>query len=467
MNAETKGRILVVDDEEGVKDTLCIMLRRSGYVTDGALSGQEAVSKFKAHPADVVLQDLRMPGMDGIALLRALKEIAPNVFVIVMTAYSDWRTAVEAMRLGAYNYIKKPFDNETIKEIVGRAVEHVSRLRASEGTDQLASLSWRMIVGNTPQMQEILRVVRRIAPTDSTVLIQGESGTGKELVARLVHLSSPRVQNSFIAVSCGAFPESLLESELFGHVRGAFTGATSTKKGLLEVAEGGTFFMDEVGDIPLQTQVKLLRAIEEREIKPVGSTETRKVDVRLISATNRNLEEEVKRGNFREDLYFRLNVIPITLPPLRERREDIPLLAGYFLARYAAAMKKKVTAFEPKALEALVHRDWPGNIRELENVIQRAVALTQGERISLSDVGFGGAPLRPAEPASLVRRAAPVDLPAAGINLEKVLEDLERRYIEQALIRTEGHIGKAGDLLGMSFRSIRYRIEKLGIQVKG
>ena len=456
MSQESKGRILVVDDEEGIKDTLCIMLRRSGFETEGVLSGQEAVEKFRAKPPDVVLQDLRMPGMDGIELLRRLKEADPNVIVIVMTAFSTWSTAVEAMRLGAYNYIKKPFDNETIKEMVGRAVEHARRLRAEGAHDKQAGLFLRMIVGNTAQMQDIFRVVQRIAPTDSTVLIQGESGTGKELIARLLHLSSLRAQGNFIAVSCGAFPESLLESELFGHVRGAFTGATSNKRGLLEVADGGTFFMDEVGDIPAQTQVKLLRVLEQREIKPVGSTEIKKVDVRLISATNRNLEEEVKNGNFREDLFFRLNVIPITLPPLRERRDDIPLLAGFFLARHSTAMRKEVVAFEPKAIEALVQRDWPGNIRELENVIQRAVAMSQGGQIRSSDLFLGDRPRPPAEVNHV--------LPPEGTDLEKRLEEIERRYIEQALARTEGHIGKAAELLGMTFRSIRYRIEKLGIK---
>jgi two-component system response regulator PilR (NtrC family) len=459
MNQESKGRVLIVDDEPGVTDALCIMLRRSGYETEGVLSGPEALDKFRAKPSNVVLQDLRMPGMDGIQLLRALKEINPKVLVIVMTAFSTWDTAVEAMRLGAYNYIKKPFDNEIIKEMVGRAVEHARRL-AAPGGDQLDAASWRMIVSNTQPMQHIFRVVRQIGPTDSTVLIQGESGTGKELVARLLHLSSLRSQNNFIAVSCSAFPESLLESELFGHVRGSFTGATTDKKGLLEVADKGTFFLDEVGDLSPQTQVKLLRVLEEREIRPVGGTETKKVDVRLISATNRNLEEEVKNGNFREDLFFRLNVIPIRLPPLRERREDIPLLAGFFLARYAAAMKKKVEGFEPKALEALVNREWPGNIRELENVIQRAVAFAQGDTVGCADLFPEGE--RPKPSAALLD-----ELPADGLNLEKRLEEVERRYIEQALARTNGHLGKAAELLGMTFRSIRYRVEKLGIQKKG
>jgi two-component system response regulator PilR (NtrC family) len=459
MSPDSKGRILVVDDEEGVKDLLCIMLRRCGYETEGALSGEEALENFRKRPADVVLQDVRMPGMDGIQLLRSLKEIDPDVLVIIMTAFSTWSTAVEAMRLGAYNYIKKPFDNDAIRDMVGRALEHARRLHAPEASDQQAGLSLRMIVGNTPQMQEVFRIVRRIAPTDSTVLIQGESGTGKELIARLVHLSSLRAESNFIAVSCSAFPESLLESELFGHMRGAFTGATNNKKGLLEVADAGTFFLDEVGDISPQMQVKLLRVLEEREIRPVGSTETKKVDVRLISATNRNLEEEVKNGNFREDLFFRLNVIPITLPPLRERRDDIPLLAGFFLARYAAAMKKNVKGFDPMAIETLVHSDWPGNIRELENVVQRAVAMSQGDQILLADLFPNGERQKP--PADFLG-----ELPAEGLDLQKRLEQVERHYIEQALARTSGHIGKAAEILGMTFRSIRYRIEKLGIQTK-
>jgi len=453
-----KARLLIVDDEESIRDSLAIILEREGYETDTAADGVDALERFKRKRADVVLVDIRMPKMDGITLLKNLKEIDPDLIVIILTAFSTWDSAVNAMRLGAYDYIKKPFDTDQIKAIVARAVEQNRFVREERSGD--IDFTSNMIVGNTRQMQEVANLIRRVAPTESTVLIEGESGTGKELVARLLHLSSMRSRNPFITVNCSAFPETLLESELFGHVKGAFTNAICDKKGLLEVAEGGTFFLDEVGELTPQTQVKLLRVLEEKKFKPVGSTETKKVDVRFITATNRNLEEEVQKGNFREDLFFRLNVIPIRLPPLRERREDIPLFVGHFLARYSKLMNREVKGVAREAMEALMAYDWPGNVRELENTIQRAVALSEGDEITLKDLPEKFRVV-PEAPKLVVR-----DLPAADFNLEKEIEKIERYYLQHAMELSNWNMTKAAQLLGLSFRSMRYKVQKYGLKVR-
>ncbi|MEW6358849.1 MAG: sigma-54 dependent transcriptional regulator [Planctomycetota bacterium] len=456
--AEQTGRLLIVDDEKSLRTTLSIILKKEGYETEAAADGAEALSVFREKPADVVLVDLNMPNMDGIALLKELKDLDPHILVIIMTAFSTWDSAVTAMRLGAYDYIKKPFDNENMKAIVGRAMSQTHLLRSRQKAGDTHQRPISMVVGNTARMQEICDTVRRIAPTDSTVLILGESGTGKELIARLVHFSSLRAHGNFITVSCGAFPESLLESELFGHVKGAFTSAFADKKGLLEVADGGTFFLDEVGELSPPMQVKLLRVLEEREFKPVGSTETKRVDVRFITATNRNLEEEVEQGNFREDLFFRLNVIPITLPPLKDRKQDIPLLAGHFLARYGKAMNKEITSITSEAMQALLAHDWPGNIRELENTIQRAVALARGDSILLTDL-----------PAKLQVSREPEgwqmrEIPSEGLNLEEEMGKIEKLFIQSALEKANWNMTRAAELLGLTFRSVRYKVEKYDIK---
>jgi len=452
----SKGKLLIVDDEQSMRDLLCIMLRKEGYDTRVAGDGQEALELFKREGADVVLEDLKMPGMDGIKLLEALKEIDPKQLVIVMTAYSTWETAVNAMRLGAYDYIKKPFDNEVIKQTVARAVSHNEMLRNRR--DEEENLLPTLLVGYTQRMQEVWRLIRRAAPTDSTVLILGESGTGKEVVARMLHQCSLRAEYPFITMNSTAFPEALLESELFGHVKGAFTNALADKKGLVEIADGGTFFLDEIGELTLEMQVKLLRLLEEKEFKPVGSTETKKADVRFVTASNRDLEKEVERGNFRQDLFFRLNVIQINLPPLRERREDIPLFAGHFLARYCSTMGREISRIDKEALAGLMSYDWPGNIRELENVIQRAVALAEGDAITLEDLPEKFASVGAPEPSQLP------ELPAEGLVLEDEIEKIERHYIRQALERTGWSLTKAAKLLGMSFRSMRYKAGKLGLK---
>lgn len=451
-------RILIVDDEAGIQEVLTALLRKDGYEVASTGTGKEALALYEEKPFDLVITDLKMPDIDGIEVLRVLKERRRSQLVIIMTAFSAWDSAVEAMRLGAYDYITKPFDNTNIRMLVARAFEVVKMYRDSDVSDAEVLRATRGLIGNSPQMQDIQRMIARVAPTGSTVLITGESGTGKELVARGLHACSLRSHMTFLAVNCGAFTETLLESELFGHVKGAFTGAVVDKKGLFEVANEGTFFLDEIGDLSKETQAKLLRFLEEREVKRVGGTETIRVDVRIIAATNKSLEEAVEQGEFRQDLYYRLNVIPIHLPPLRERREDIPLLAGHLIARHGPLMHRQIVKIEEDAMDLLVHYDWPGNVRELENTLQRAMALADGDRIRRGDlVGT----VRAAGPAERLRDT---EIPADGIDLASRLEEIERKYIVTALQRTNENITNAAQLLKTSFRSLRYRIKKLGIR---
>jgi two-component system response regulator PilR (NtrC family) len=495
--------ILVVDDERSMRELLTILLRKSGHQVSTASSGDEALALVERaeRAPDLVIQDLKMPGLPGIELISRLKKIDPDRPIIVITAFSTWDSTVEAMRRGAYDYVKKPFDNEEIRQAVERALSRRRILEEARGKPDLPEL--RELVGNSPKMREVLDMVRRVAPAESTVLIQGESGTGKELIARMIHYYSPRAASPFISVNCGAFPESLLESELFGHMRGTFTGAVADKKGLFQIADGGTFFLDEVGEMPLSTQVKLLRVLEERQFYPLGATRPVRIDVRFVCATNRDLSEEVRNGRFRGDLYFRLNVIPVTLPPLRAREGDIPLLAGYFVRKYAAALGREITGIAPAAQAKLESYHWPGNVRELENVIQRAIALGRGSVIEDVMLGDGAAEafpkpdLRPgpvASPAAGVPaagRRAPEEtwpiarphaeeppavaaapavapplppIPERGFDLEAQLAAIERRYVEEALARSGGNLTRAAEVLGISFRSIRYKVKKLGVR---
>ncbi|MBL4845784.1 MAG: sigma-54-dependent Fis family transcriptional regulator [Planctomycetes bacterium] len=452
------AKILVVDDERSLTSLLEIVLTRSGYEVATANTEDAGLKSFKTSQPDLVLLDLNLGGRGGLVLLEEFKEIAPLVPVIVITAYSTWDNAVEAMRRGAYDFIKKPFDdNDMIREVVARAIAQRSML---EGVELRESAS--EILGNSEAMRHVLDIVKRVAPTDSTVLVTGESGTGKELLSRALHYCSHRAGGPFLSVNCAALPEALLESELFGHVRGAFSGAHIDKKGLIEVCEQGTFFMDEVGELPLSTQVKLLRVLEDRRILPVGGTQTRKVDVRFICATNRNLEDEVQAGRFRTDLYYRINVLPITLPPLRDRKRDVPLLAAHFLAKYSRRLKRDVTSISPEFQHRLEEHHWPGNVRELENVIQRGVMLCRGDTLegdpilgrSLSaGVGVGG--------PRTDNATVPVKLP---VDLEALLEGLERSHLEAALDETRGHLTNAAKLLGISFRAIRYKLKKYDIR---
>ncbi len=453
------SRILLVDDDESLRSFLTILLQKEGYEVRVAATYAEAVEAFRSHGADLVLQDVRLPDRGGIDLLRSLRQIDPQAVVLVMTAYTTWADAVEAMRLGAFDYLRKPFDNDDIKATLARAL----RLRALRGQKGgLPSALEGQMVGHSPAIRRIHEMVRRVAATDATVLIQGESGTGKELIARALHTGSPRAQGPFVSVNCGAFTETLLESELFGHKRGSFTGAVVDKQGLVEVADGGTFFMDEISEMPTALQAKLLRLLEEKEFIAVGATSAKKIDVRFVAATNRVLMEEVRARRFREDLFYRLNVVPIEIPSLRDRVEDIPLLAGHFLSVYAKKMHSELTSFGEDALRALVRHPWPGNVRELENCVQRAVALARGKVIGEADLDeriVRGTPSPVASPG--MDGAA---IPPEGIDLDRVVADVERGYIRKALAQTGGNITKSAALLGLTFRTLRYKIKKLGME---
>jgi len=453
----------VSDDESSLRELLTIVLEGEGYQVISAASGREALETFRENKRtlDLVLQDLKMPEIDGVRLLGHYREEAPDLPVVVMTAFSTWDNAVEAMRLGAYDYIRKPFDTDAIRQVVHRALDRKTFLEECPDDLRQEVVSRPEMIGNHESVQEVMQMVRRIAPTDSTVLIQGESGTGKELVARAVHYRSLRKNARFVSVNCSALTETLLESELFGHTRGSFTGAVSDTEGLFQAADGGTLFLDEVADMSLTTQVKMLRVLEERRVSPVGSAGSRPVDVRIIAATNRDIHAAVRERSFREDLFYRLNVIPVCLPPLRERKDDIPLLAGYFLAKYARQIGKRVTGISSGARETLRQYDWPGNVRELENVIQRQVVLCEGPAIQqLQLVGQSVS-------RSVSDRIGVPDeemIPPEGMDLEEKLDDFERAYLREALRITEGNMTNAAKLLGMSYRSIRYRVKKLKVR---
>ncbi len=395
-----------------------------------------------------------MPKMDGIELLGELKKLRPETIVIIMTAHSTWERAVEAMRLGAYDYLKKPFCNDELKALIKRALAY------SNFFDNDESWNWEScrLIGVSKEIKHIHSLIKKVAATDGTVVIQGDSGVGKEMVARLLHANSFRAGEPLISVNCGAFTESLLESELFGHIKGAFTGAIANKKGLVQVAENGTLFLDEVAEMSPHTQVRFLRLLENREYSPVGSSETIKINVRFITATNRNLEDMVADKTFREDLYYRLNVIPITIPPLRERKEDIPLLAGYFLAKYAKKQNSKVVKIGDELLSYLLDHNWPGNIRELENTIQRAITFCHDEELKVEDIECIGSrsPIVP-------RKESITSIFTEGFSLDSEVEKLEKNLIKEALEETGGSITNAADILGITFRQLRYKIKKLGM----
>ncbi len=468
MTMDRMGRLLVVDDEPGMRELLTVVLEKAGHEVQTASDGASAIEIYEharvdeRRPFDLVLQDVRMTGLSGIDVLGELKRRDPEAIVVIMTAFSSWRAAVEAMRLGAFDYLRKPFDNNAVRAVVSRALTAKELAAGGESAETIWGKVSGMI-GHGPAMQQVFAVVRRVAPTDSTVCISGESGTGKELIARALHRASPRSAHSFISANCGAFVETLLESELFGHVKGAFTGALSDRKGLFQAADLGTVFLDEVGEMTPATQVKLLRVLEERSVTPVGSNTAVPISVRVIAATNKDLLRECESGRFREDLYYRLNVIPLHLPPLRERREDIPLLAGRFLARYTAAMGKVVEGVSPNAMDALLAHDWPGNVRELENRVQRAVALTDRTELGVDELmsQVAGGKHEP-----ILASAAPGHLPE-GFDLAAHVENVEKQYLQQALEQTNGHATNAAALLGMTFRAFRYKLKKYGLRRDG
>lgn len=448
------NRILIVDDEKSMRELLLIMLKKEGYDATAAENGETALQAIQSEIYDLVITDIRMPSMNGIELLKSVKELSPETVVIVITAYASTETAVDAMKFGAYDYITKPFKNEEIRLIVQKALE--KRFLRKENLllrREIESKSgFDNFVGKSEAMQKIFSLIRQVADTRSTVLISGESGTGKELVARAIHHSGARKDSPFVTVNCGALPETLLESELFGYMKGAFTGAAANKQGLFEAANGGTIFLDEISTTTPAFQIKLLRVLQNKEFKRVGGTADIKVDVRVIAASNQDLVQEVGRGTFREDLYYRLNVIPIHLPPLRERKEDISLLVECYLKKLNADNGRK--KISPEAIKSLTSYRWPGNVRELENTIERLYTLAPGETILPEHLPEA---IRQEQPCHTL---VPDNIPPEGIDLEKILEQIENTLLMKAMDRAGGVKTEAARLLGLTFRSFRHRLQK-------
>jgi DNA-binding NtrC family response regulator len=448
-------KILVVDDEQSMAQFLGIVLRKEGYNVTTANNGRDALEKVKTDNFDAVITDIKMPGMDGIQLLQGIKKLDPSMPVVIMTAYASQQSAIDAVNLGAFQYLIKNAKNDEIKLVVKNAIE-MRKVRAEnlflkrelrKGHDE------KTIIGSSEEMIRVFKMVDKVADSEATIMIQGESGTGKELIAREIHYRSRRAQGPFVSINCGAIPRDLLESNLFGHVKGSFTGAVKDSAGLLQVAEGGTFFLDEVGETPLATQVKLLRALQEREIIPVGGTQSIKIDCRLVAATNADLEREVAEGRFRADLFYRLNVIPIRLPPLRQRRDDIPLLVDHFLKRHAQNHPAKIV--NKDAMDLLMKYDWPGNVRELENVMERAMILDEGGIIGPEDlpdkIRFGES-----HRGSLI-----IDSPTL------TLEELEKEYILKVLNYTAWQKKKTSDILGINASTLYRKLIAFGVEKPG
>jgi len=461
------AKVLVVDDEKGIREFLEILLSKEGFELEFAASKEEAQSLIADKKFDIAIIDLKLKDKSddtsGLDILRELKEINPETEVLMVTAYASLDSAVEALKLGAFDYLIKPFKVEEIKVLLRKALEQ-KRLREDhlKLAHELGELKRVLkfppdLIGSSPKMQRIYSVIRRVAPLKTNVLIYGETGTGKKVVAKAIHFNSTRADKPLVTIDCSEIPESLMESELFGHLRGSFTGAVANKIGLLKIADGGTLFLDEIGNIPLSTQAKLLRFIEEQKFRPVGAVKDEIVDVRIIAATNKDLETVVKEGGFRQDLYYRLNVVKIELPPLRERKEDIPLLVQHFIERYSEELGKKIKHIDPETLKILREYSYKGNVRELENIIEHAVALESSVTIkptSLPDDLLTSIPQKIDQPP----------LPEEGFNLDNYLAGIEQALILQALERAGGKKTEAARLLGISFPSLRYRMEKLEIE---
>ncbi len=455
-------KILVVDDEQSLRDVLSIMLKRAGYAVTSAMDGEEAIELLNREIFDLVITDLRMPKIDGMEVLKAVKSASPETVVLIITAFASADSAVEAMKQGAYDYLTKPFQVDEVQLIIRNALE--KRRLTTENMllkrEMASQSSFAQLVGQSEAMQKVFDVVRKVADSKSNVLICGESGTGKELVARAIHYNSARSVMPFVAVNCSAVPETLLESELFGHMKGSFTGAISNKAGLFEVADGGTIFLDEIGDTTPTIQVKLLRVIQEREFRRVGGNHDVKVDVRVVAATNKDLEKAVADGSFREDLYYRLDVIPIRLPPLRMRTGDIPLLVTHFLERFAKESGKPKPVISPEAMHVLLSHEWRGNVRELENLIERVVAFATAELVT--DAEVHGWLHRPATQSQ--HPTMPMDLTDEGLDLEGLINGIEKDLLLKALERSKWVKKKAARMLRLNTRSFRYRLEKYAIK---
>ncbi len=450
-------KILVVDDEKSMCEFLEIMLKKDGYEVTSTTSGEEALELLDNNLYSMVLTDVKMPGVNGFEVLRKTKEVSPDTVVIMITAYGSPEGAVTAIKEGAYDYVTKPFRVEEVKLTIKKSLERSNLIRENIRLRQAVEERYKFwnLIGKSPKMQRVYELVEKVSQTKANVLITGESGTGKELVAKAIHYNSARKDQSFVTLNCGAIPENLLESELFGHMKGSFTGAIANKRGLLEMAAGGTLFMDEIGELPLPLQVKLLRVIQEREFKRVGGTEDIKIDVRIISASNQDLQQKVALASFREDLFYRLNVIQIKLPPLRERKEDIPLLVNHFVRKYSAETGKEIAGVSSEALVLLLSYDFAGNVRELENIIERSITLETSPTITERHI-------RSYLNERMMSKSMPptLEIPEEGIDLNKVVEDLEKAFILKALEHTEGIKKKAAELLGMNFRAMRYKLAK-------
>ncbi|MFQ6617894.1 MAG: sigma-54-dependent transcriptional regulator [Fidelibacterota bacterium] len=444
-------KILIADDEESIRDSLSMIISEEGFESDVAKDGQEALKKVTQNNYDLVITDIRMPKIDGMELLQKTLEISPQTFVIIITAYASIDTAIEALRKGAYDYLIKPLDFDDVIIRIKRLAEH--RVLALENQILKQEISrkydFENLIGRSRSMMEVFELIKKVSSTTGNVLIIGKTGTGKELVARAIHFNSPRKAGRFVAINCGAIAENLIESELFGHKKGSFTGAIRDKEGFFKIASGGTLFLDEVADIPLHLQVKLLRAIEEKKVYPVGSTTPESVDVRIIAATNRDLEVKVEEGNFREDLYYRLNVIEIKLPSLSDRKDDIPLLVKHFVTKYSRELSRNVKGVDNETMKILLNYEWKGEVRELENVIERAIILCEGEYITPYDL-----------PANLIKQK---EILPTSDRLKEALKVYEREHISDVLKRTQNNKEKAASILGISLSSLYRKIEELKI----
>ena len=454
------AKILVVDDDAVARELLAEALKKEGYDVEAFGSGEAAIARGREGRVDLVLTDIRMGAVDGLTVLREFKRMSQDTAIVVLTAFGSLEGAIEAIKQGAYDYLAKPFKKEDIKLVVQRSLDHCRLLRENtKFREELKSKDeWSPLVGSSPAMLEVYKLVARVSESKSTVLLQGESGTGKELIARAIHGNSPRRDKPFVPVNCGALPDTLLESEMFGYEKGAFTGAVGTKTGLFESASGGTLFLDEVGELGQALQVKLLRVMQDHEVRRVGGTHSIKVDVRIIAATNRDLEQFVKEGKFRDDLFYRLNVVRITLPSLTERQEDIPMLAHYFLQKCATGTTTPVRGFHPDTMELLNRYRWPGNVRELENAIERAVSLSHGPLLTPDDlpVAIRQAPIHADAKPESPDTTEPVCL---------TLEEVEKRHLVRVLKETKGNKVKASKILGIDRRTLYRMAERFGLDL--
>ncbi len=461
--SDSNSKILLVDDDLSMREFLELMLGAEGYRVDTAATGKQAVQQLDSGFYDLILCDIRLGDISGIEVLKKAKSKYPECVVIMISAYATAENAVQAMNEGAYDYLPKPFDNDELKQTISKALQlKTLSLEKSHLDDILKeNIHFERIVGSNIRMKHIYRTISQVADTRTNIMITGESGTGKELIARAIHEQSSRRDKPFVVINCGSIPETLIESEFFGYKKGAFTGASQDKKGLFEAANTGTVFLDEVGELEPQMQIKLLRVVQERSFKPVGGNEDIHVDIRILSATNKQLEEEVIAGRFREDLYYRLNVVEIKVPPLRERKGDIRALAQHFLDKYSREQEKEITKISSYAVDLLQKYDFPGNIRELENLIERSVALSNTNILLPDNLALSIHKRRWIE--GIKNRRFDLDDVARGVSLDNILEEIEKAYLEKALELSSGSKNKAADLLGISFRSFRYRLDKLGI----